>query len=139
LTTVTTAYSEGNNVVDITANPGLALTKTPSPAIGGTQGEKIRENLVTSTAYTLAASDANMLVTLDNAAAITLTVPANVFSAKDVLNIMQHGAGQVSVVAGAGMTILSAGGKLKLAGQYSAASILFRTPTQCELFGDIAS
>ena len=38
-------------------------------------------NTQTGTAYTLAASDAGKLVTLTNAAAITLTVPGNVFTA----------------------------------------------------------
>jgi hypothetical protein len=55
----------------------------------------------------LVAGNLNQLVTLNNASPIILTVPPSVFSAGDVINIAQIGAGQVTLAEGAGVTITS--------------------------------
>ena len=71
--------------------------------------------------------DLNKLVTLSNAASITLTVPPSVYSANDVVNIQQIGAGQVTFAAGSGVVITSTGGAVaapKLRTQYSSASLI---------------
>lgn len=80
-------------------------------------------NPQTGTSYTLASTDSGNLVTLNNGSAITLTVPSGL----DVgcqIDLAQIGAGQVSVVAGAGVTIVSEDSKLKLAKQGSAATLV---------------
>lgn len=64
-------------------------------------------NAQTGTTYTLALSDANRIVTLTNAAAITLTVPTNATAAIPIgstVRIFQEGAGQVTVAAAGGVT-----------------------------------
>ena len=97
-------------------------------------------NAQTGTTYTLAASDAGKLVTLTNAAAITLTVPASVFTAGQRVDIGQRGAGVATVVAGAGMTVNPPpGGSLVMQGQYAYASLVFISATVADLVGLVAA
>jgi len=98
-------------------------------------------NNVTGTTYTLQASDLNDLVTLSNAAAITLTIPPSVFSANDVVNVSQTGAGQVSFAQGAGVTINSSGATAtapKLRVQYSSAAVICTASNTFLVVGDIS-
>lgn len=81
----------------------------------------------TTTAYTLVLGDAGKYVTLSNAASITLTIPTNASVAFDVgtvVNVVQLGAGQVTIAGAGGVTVNSEGSKLKLKGQYAVASLL---------------
>jgi hypothetical protein len=98
-------------------------------------------NAQTGTTYTLVATDAVNLVTLNNSSAITLTVPPSVFSAGQQINIQQTGAGQVSIAAGSGVTITSTGATSaapKLRVQYSAATIVCTGTNTFTVIGDIA-
>lgn len=82
-------------------------------------------NAQTGTTYTTVLADDGKLITLDNASAITLTIPPNGTIAYGIgtqLNLMQLGAGQVTIAPGAGVTIRSAGSKLKIAAQYGVAT-----------------
>jgi hypothetical protein len=88
--------------------------------------------------YTLVSGDADKLVEMNVASANNLTVPASVFTAGQQLLLSQYGAGQTTIVAGAGMTIRSNGGKLKLSAQYSGATLVFISASESYLFGDIA-
>jgi len=88
--------------------------------------------------YTLVSGDANKLVEMNVASANNLTVPASVFSAGQQLLLSQYGAGQTTIVAGAGMTIRSNGAKLKLSAQYSGATLVFISASEAYLFGDIS-
>jgi len=102
---------------------------------------KLEFDAETGTTYTLLAANLNQLVTLNNASAITLTVPPSVFSAGDVINIAQIGAGQVTVSQGAGVTINSTGATAtapKLRARYSAASIICTASNTFLVVGDIA-
>jgi hypothetical protein len=89
--------------------------------------------------YTLVAGDADKLVEMNVGSANNLTVPASVFSAGTQILLAQYGAGQTTIVAGAGVTIRSNGGKLKLNVQYSGATLIFLSATECYLFGDIVA
>jgi hypothetical protein len=102
---------------------------------------KLEFDAETGTTYTLVAGNLNQLVTLDNASPITLTVPPSVFSAGDVINIAQIGAGQVTLAQGAGVTITSTGASAsapKLRARYSAASIICTASNTFLVIGDIA-
>jgi hypothetical protein len=102
---------------------------------------KLEFDAETGTTYTLLAANLNQLVTLNNASAITLTVPPSVFSAGDVINIAQIGAGQVTLAQGAGVTITSTGASSsapKLRAQQSAASIICTASNTFLVVGDIA-
>ena len=102
---------------------------------------KLEFDAETGTTYTLVAGNLNQLVTLNNASAITLTVPPSVFSAGDIINIAQIGAGQVTLAQGAGVTITSTGASAsapKLRVQYSSASIICTASNTFLVVGDIA-
>jgi hypothetical protein len=82
-------------------------------------------NAQTGTTYTTVLSDDGKLITCSNAASISVTVPPNSSVAYGIgtqLNFAQLGAGQVTLVAGAGVTLNSAGAKLKLDAQYAVAT-----------------
>ena len=82
-------------------------------------------NAQTGTTYTTVLADDGKLVTCDNAASIALTIPPNSSVAYGIgtqINIMQLGAGTVTITAGAGVTLRSAGSKLKTDAQYAVAT-----------------
>ena len=136
------------------ASPALTGTPTAPSAAGYTDSTQIAttaqvydtvttvpENAQTGTSYTLVLADAGKMVTLSNAAAITLTIPTNASVAFPVdtrIDLIQYGAGQVTV-GGAGVTIRSSGSKLKLAGQYSGATLWKKDTDEWVLIGDITS
>lgn len=95
-------------------------------------------NYRTGAAYTLVASDRGKMVQLDNSTAISLTVPSGVFSAGDRIDITQLSGGQVTFVAGGGMTLYSAGSRTKIAGQLSAATLHFWDTSRVQIIGDLA-
>jgi hypothetical protein len=136
--------------VDITPNPNVVGPTGPTGPTGstGTTGSTgpagggiAAINAQTGTTYTLVAGDLNDLVTLNNASAITLTVPPSVFSANDVVNIAQLGAGQVTLAQGAGVTIQSTGATTtapKLRMNKSSASIICTASNTFLVVGDIS-
>lgn len=76
------------------------------------------------------------------ATANDLTVPPHSsvpFAVGTQIDPVQIGAGQTSIVAGAGVTILSSGGKLKLTGQYSGGSLYQRATDTWVLLGDLSA
>lgn len=96
-------------------------------SVGSGQLKGMTFNNQTGTSYTAVLLDAHKTVTMTNASASTLTVPPNssvAFAIGDQINIMQLGAGQVTITAGSGVTIRSSGSKLKLTGQYSVATVI---------------
>lgn len=95
-------------------------------------------NAQTGTTYTLKASDNGKTVTLNNASAITLTIPASLGAGFSCL-LVQLGAGTVTVAAGAGATVNSRGSLLDLNGQYAVASVIpTATADTYILAGDLA-
>ncbi len=136
--------------VGITPNPNVVGPTGPTGPTGSTGatgptgaagGGIAAINAQTGTTYTLVSGDLNDLVTLSNASAITLTVPPSVFSANDVINIAQIGAGQVTLAQGAGVTINSTGATAtapKLRARWSSASIICTASNTFLVVGDIA-
>jgi hypothetical protein len=101
----------------------------------------VPENAQTGTSYTLVLTDAGKLVTLSNAAAITLTIPTEAsvaFAVNTRIDIVQIGAGQVTV-GGAGVTIRSVSSRLKLSSQYSGATLWKKATNEWYLIGDITA
>jgi hypothetical protein len=92
--------------------------------------------------YTLVLGDANKLVEMNVATANNLTVPLNstvAYSVGTQILISQYGAGQTTVVATGGVTIRSNGGKLKLSGQYSGATLIKIATDEWYCFGDLSA
>lgn len=105
-----------------TFTAGQILTAAEMTAVATAM---IALNAQTGTTYTTVLADDGKLVTLDNGSAITLTIPPNGTVAYGIgtqINIMQLGAGQVTITPGAGVTIRSAGSKLKTSAQYAVAT-----------------
>jgi hypothetical protein len=88
----------------------------------------------------LAIGDKDDLVTLNNAASITVTIPPSVFSATDQVHVAQYGAGQVTFT-GPSVTIVSAGAATaapKLRANKSAATVICTSSNNFLIVGDIA-
>ena len=97
-------------------------------------------NAQTGTTYTTVLADQSKLVTLNNASAITLTIPANSSVAYPVgtkIDFAQLGAGQVTF-AGAGGVTVNGTPTLKLRDQYSAATCIKIATDTWLLVGDLA-
>lgn len=102
----------------------------------------VPENAQTGTTYTLVLADAGKMVSLANAAAITLTVPPNssvAFPVGTRIDLLQYGAGQVTVAAGAGVTLYSRAARLKIAGQYGGATLWKKATDTWLLLGDLTA
>jgi hypothetical protein len=94
-------------------------------------------NAQTGTTYTLVLTDVAKVVSLTNAAAITLTVPTNASVAFPIgtqILLYQGGAGQVSVTSSA--TIRSQGSKTKLTEQYAVGGLLKVATDEWVFFGN---
>jgi hypothetical protein len=120
---------------------GVVVGPTGPTGATGSSSSVLAINAQTGTTYTLVAGDLNDLVTLNNASAITLTIPPSVFSANDAINIAQIGAGQVTFAQGAGVTINSTGATAtapKCRARYSAATVICTASNTFLVIGDIA-
>jgi hypothetical protein len=127
--------------VGVAASQTLTGKTLTSPTIT-TPTLRLSINAQTGTTYTLVAADASYkLVTASNAAAITVTVPPSIFTAGDVVNLQQIGAGQVTFAQGAGVTITSTGATSSapaLNAQFSACSIICTASNTFTVIGDIS-
>jgi hypothetical protein len=130
-----------DTLVGVAATQTLTGKTLTSPTIT-TPTLRLALNAQTGTTYTLVAADASYkLVTASNAAAITVTVPPSIFTAGDVVNLQQIGAGQVTFAQGAGVTITSTGATAtapKLRAQYSACSIICTASNTFTVIGDLS-
>jgi hypothetical protein len=91
--------------------------------------------------YTLVLADKNKIVEMSVATANTLTVPPNssvAYAVGSQINILQTGAGQTTVTAGAGVTINATPG-LKMRTQWSYATLVKRAENTWVLVGDISA
>lgn len=98
-------------------------------------------NAQTGTTYTLALTDAGKRVTLSNASAITLTVDTNAnvaFPVGTIIDLLQIGAGQVTVAAAGGVTINSTP-TLKARAQHSGLQLWKQATNTWWLTGDLAA
>ena len=119
--------------VDSTTATGLKWA-TPSAT-------DISFNAQTGTTYTLVASDLNKLVTLSNAATVTLTVPNGVFTAGQQINVQRLGLGAVQI-RNDGTTVLTSTGATSgapnLRAQFSAATIICTSSNNFTVIGDLS-
>lgn len=121
-----------NKTIDYNSN---TITNLPSVTL------TLTLNAQTGTTYTLVAGDVNKLVTLNNASAITLTVPNGIFTTGQQIHCQQIGAGQVTV-ASDGTTVLTSTGATstapKLRAQYSACTIICTSSNNFTVIGDLS-
>ena len=90
--------------------------------------------------YTLQLTDAGRTVTFDSADAVSLVVPRHLlvaFPVKTRVEVVQLGAGSVTIVAGTGVTIESAA-SLTLADRYTGATLMKIAEDRWVLYGQVA-
>lgn len=95
---------------------------------------------IQTASYTLVLADYGKIVGMNLAGANNLTVPPNsaqAFPTGTQMTVKQEGAGQTTIVAGAGVTIRSRGGAMKIAGQYGYATLIKVGTDAWDLTGDI--
>ena len=132
----------GKDTTDTLTNKTLTSPILNTPTINDAR-QNLTLNAQTGTTYTLVITDNGRLVTLSNAAAITLTVPLNAtvaYATGAIINVQQIGAGQVTIQGASGVTITSTGTTAttpKTRAQYSAASIIKTGTDSWTVIGDI--
>jgi len=129
----------GKDTTDTLTNKTLTSPILNTPTINDAR-QNLTLNAQTGTTYTLVLTDNGRLVTLSNAAAITLTVPTNAsvaFATGAVIYIQQIGAGQVTVAGAGGVTVTGTGTKLRT--QYSAAALVKTGTDSWTLIGDLSA
>lgn len=87
----------------------------------GPMGSLLGVTTIAGTAYTLSADDDGKLLYCTAATAVTITTAA--LPAAFSCMVIQGGAGQISIAAGAGTTVAAFGGMVKTAGQYAALTV----------------
>jgi len=125
---------------------GSILTAANVNSIAGGVNDlsAVQLNAQTGTSYTLVLGDRSKLITLTNAAAITLSVPTNATVAMAIgsqILLYQGGAGQVTIAAVTPGTtsIRSQGSKLKIAGQYGVAGLIKVNTDEWVAFGNLVA
>jgi hypothetical protein len=116
------------------------VTATGNITATGTVVGHVATNAV-GASYTLLLSDDGKIVEVNNAAANTVTVSPDSttnFTVGTQILIIQTGAGQTTLTAGAGVTINATPG-LKLRAQYSSATLIKRAANAWIALGDLAS
>ena len=130
-----------NGSVDLYHDNSAKLTTTSTGIeVTGNVVSEVAINTQTGTTYTTVLADQSKLVTLNNASAITLTLPANSAVAYPVgtkIDIAELGVGQVTVVGAGGVTV-NGTPTLKLRAQYSAATCIKIATDTWLLVGDLA-
>lgn len=120
------------------ADDGTLYQMTPPPVgdAGGFVGGQAE-----LASYTFVLDDKGKLVTISNAGAVTATIPPNAteaFPLWTVLSVLQEGAGQVTFVAGVGVTVRS-GLTAKTRAQYSVIAAVQTSLDVWTVYGDMAS
>lgn len=133
-----------------TASPTFTgLVTVAANGIAFTDGTQTKEGVPSITAisqktdsYTLASlTERDTIIEISNASAKTLTVPADStlnFPVGTTLDVIQTGAGQVTIANAVGVTINATPG-LKLRTQWSSATLLKRAANTWLAFGDLSA
>lgn len=131
------------DTTDTLTNKTLTSPTLNTPTINDAR-QNLTLNAQTGTTYTTVLTDNGRLVTLNNAAAITVTVPLNssvAYATGAIINVQQIGAGQVTIQGASGVTITSTGATAtapKTRAQYSAASIIKTGTDSWTVIGDLS-
>lgn len=122
---------------------GAWTNRTPAQALVDLGAAPIRRtiNNQTGTTYAPTSTDENTMVTLSNAAAITVTMPSNGTSAVTIgaeIDFLWLGVGQPTFQAGSGATLNGTPG-LKLRAQYSACTVKKIATNDWIIVGDLSA
>jgi hypothetical protein len=139
--TVTGTIAAGSNT-DVEASIDAVEADVSTLQTDVTNINELQQNEQTGTTYTLALTDSGKVVEMNNASANTLTVPPNssvAFPVGSQILVLQTGAGQTTLAAGAGVTINSKDGNLKLSAQWCAATLIKRATDVWVVVGDLSA
>lgn len=106
------------------------------PGIGGASSPP--SFTAKDSAYTFVAGDAGKGYCLTAATARTYTIPANVFSAENILWVQVRANTALTLARGSGLTLYLAGSTNnanRIVGPYGMAAIYFNSPTVATLYG----
>lgn len=104
---------------------GDTINDTIAPGTVNGNSNQMVQSVITGTSHTVTEADlsGNVIRKMNNAAAITVTVPEGLSNSQPS-TFIQMGAGTVTFVAGTNVTINSADGNLSIAAQYGSASLI---------------
>jgi hypothetical protein len=129
----------------VTGTQGITGTQGVQGILGTTGAGGVEAvNAQTGTTYTFVLSDKDDLVTASNAAAQTYTIPLNssvAFITGTLINLIQIGAGQVTVQGASGVTVASTGATSttpKTRAQYSVLTLIKAGTDTWYVTGDVA-
>jgi hypothetical protein len=132
------AFSDATAVYDTLKVGGVDFSD-------GTQTKQGTPSLTTinqqTASYTPVLTDRDKLVEINSASAVTLTIPTNASVAYPVgtsFDILQTGAGQITIAPASGVTVNSTPG-LKLRTQWSSATLFKRASDTWVVFGDLSA
>lgn len=121
--------------------------KAYSKSSGGTEYDLTATGLASvvsfnrqTASYTLVAGDANKMVEMNVATANNLTVPLNSsvpFATGTIIDIVQYGAGQTTIVATGGVTLRSTNNWLKINARYGAVTLVKIATDEWYVFGNL--
>jgi hypothetical protein len=142
---VTTNIPEIGDISEVVAGTGLSgggSSGAVTLALNYTAATTLTINTQTGTTYTTVLADAAAkLVTLSNASPITVTIAPTIYSVGQQINFAQLGAGKVSFIGGAGVTIVSTGvitAQPAMRVQYSTATAICTASNTWLVVGDIS-
>ena len=113
-----------------------AVVNTAESAIEFVSGGRLGIKTIGGTSYDLIGSDAGKLLIFTNASAITVTVPPDVLTQGDVVCIRQGAAGQVTLTAGAGVTLSSSDNLLSTRTQAAQIAVIADGANQFGVIGE---
>jgi hypothetical protein len=126
----------GNSIVS-TSNGNINITPN------GTGAVVINIPISTKTLqYTLVVNDNSRLIEANFSGSNNIIIPTNTAQAFPIgaqILISLYGAGQVTIVPDAGVTLRSSGGKTKITAQYGMATLIKRDTNEWYLAGDITT
>jgi hypothetical protein len=135
-----TIAASGATLTSPTVTGATINSSTLSGATINNSAWNLTLNDQTGTAYTLALGDNGKLVTLDNSAAGTVTIPDNssvAFPTGAQVNLVQKGTGAFSVTGASGVTVNATPG-LNFRAQWSAATAVKIATDNWILLGDLS-
>lgn len=132
-----------NKDFDVTNQSDTSLYKIDYDGVHDLNATTIEDveaaiNAQTGTTYELTAGDSGKLITLSNAAGITVTIPQALLAGWHAV-LIQIGAGQVTFAGGGSMTIRNRQSHTKIAGQYGVVSLVVYATNNVALAGDTSS
>lgn len=117
------AHASRHSVAGADALSGYATVDANSKVTASEASSYINEQ---ADSYTLVLADAGKCIKMTKGTASNLTVPPNssvAFPVGTEIEVKQYGAGQVTIVAGSGVTLRNADTALKIEKQYASASL----------------